>query len=91
MNQFFAEFFGTAMIIVFGGGVVANGLGAAVSPFALTVLVLNAALPSASNVAILAERYGADNGRVTRIIMVSTALAFVSFSAIAWAFGVRRG
>ncbi len=24
MNQFFAEFFGTAMIIVFGGGVVAN-------------------------------------------------------------------
>src|SRR4030043_1295217 len=26
MNQFFAEFFGTAMIIVFGGGVVANVL-----------------------------------------------------------------
>jgi hypothetical protein len=39
---------------------------------------------------ILAERYGADNGRVTRIIMVSTALAFVSFSGIAWMFGVRR-
>jgi hypothetical protein len=53
--------------------------------------VLNAALPSASNVAILAERYGADNGRVTRIIMVSTVLAFVTFSAIAWAFGVRPG
>jgi len=27
---------------------------------------------------------------VTRIIMVSTALAFVSFSVIAWAFGVRK-
>lgn len=26
MNTFFAEFFGTAMIIVFGGGVVANVL-----------------------------------------------------------------
>ena len=77
-------------LLVLSGGVVANAAGATVSPFALTVLVLNAALPSASNVAILAERYGADNGRVTRIIMVSTALAFVSFSAIAWLFGVRK-
>ena len=77
-------------LLVLSGGVVANAAGATVSPFALTVLVLNAALPSASNVAILAERYGADNGRVTRIIMVSTALAFVSFSAIAWVFGVRK-
>ena len=53
------------------------------------LLVLNAALPSASNVAILAERYGADNGRVTRIIMSSTVLAFASFSLLAWAFGVQ--
>lgn len=65
-------------------------LGAPLAPFTATVLVLAAALPSASNVAILAERYGADNGRITRIIMVSTALAFVTFSVIAWAFGVRR-
>lgn len=77
-------------LLVLSGGVVASAAGAALAPFALLVLVLNAALPSASNVAILAERYGADNGRVTRIIMVSTALAFASFSAIAWAFGVRR-
>ena len=77
-------------LLVLSGGVVANALGANISQFALLVLVLNAALPSASNVAILAERYGADNGRVTRIIMVSTALAFVSFSVIAWAFGVRK-
>jgi malonate transporter len=75
--------------LVLAAGLVANRLGAGVSQFALLVLVLNAALPSASNVAILAERYGADSGRVTRIIMLSTALAFVSFSAIAWAFGVR--
>ena len=31
-----------------------------------------------------AERFGADNGRVARIIMASTAAAFFSFPAIAW-------
>jgi malonate transporter len=36
--------------------------GRAAGPFALTVLVLVAALPSASNVSLLAERFGADNG-----------------------------
>jgi predicted permease len=54
------------------------------------VLTLVAALPSASNVSVLAERYGADNGRVTRIIMASTVLAFVTFSVLAWAFGIVR-
>lgn len=77
-------------LLVLSGGVIANAAGATLSQFALLVLVLNAALPSASNVAILAERYGADNGRITRIIMASTVLAFVTFSVIAWAFGVRR-
>jgi malonate transporter len=76
-------------LLVLSVGLLAKALGLEVTNFALLVLVLNAALPSASNVAILAERYGADNGRVTRIIMVSTVLAFLSFSAIAWAFGVR--
>jgi predicted permease len=37
------------------------------------------------------ERYGADNGRIARIIMASTVLAFVTFSATAWLFGVGRG
>lgn len=60
-------------------------LGLALSDFALRVLVLVAALPSASNVSLLAERYGADNGRVARIILLSTACGFVSFSAlVAW-------
>jgi predicted permease len=54
------------------------------------VLTLTAALPSASNVSVLAERYGADNGRIARIILASTALAFVTFSAAAWLFGVER-
>jgi predicted permease len=49
------------------------------------VVVLVAALPSASNVSMLAERFGADNGRIARIILVSTAVAFVTFSAaVAW-------
>ncbi|MEO8527047.1 MAG: AEC family transporter [Caldimonas sp.] len=72
--------------LVFGAGLVVRWLGAPVSPFGLMVLTLTAALPSASNVSILAERYGADNGRVARIILASTVLAFVSFSAIAWLF-----
>jgi hypothetical protein len=61
-------------------GVSLISLGVPMSHFALTVLVLAAALPSASNVSLLAERFGADNGRVARIILVSTAAAFVTFS-----------
>ena len=45
-------------------------------------LVLTAALPAASNVSLLAERFGADNGRVARVILWSTALAFFSSSAV---------
>ena len=55
-------------------------LGVPLSHFALTVMVLTAALPSASNGSLLAERFGADNGRIARIILVSTAAAFVTFS-----------
>jgi len=59
--------------------------GLALDPFTLTVAVLVAALPSASNVSLLAERFGADNGRIARIILWSTAIAFFSFSAaVSW-------
>ena len=74
-------------LLVLGAGLSARALGVAVDDFGLTVLVLAAALPSASNVSLLTERYGADNGRIARIIMASTALAFVSFSLLAWALG----
>jgi predicted permease len=40
-----------------------------------------AALPSASNSALLAERFAADSGRITRVILLTTVLAFPSFSA----------
>jgi predicted permease len=44
------------------------------------VVVLVAALPSASNVALLSERFEADTGRIARIILVTTAAAFFTFS-----------
>ena len=68
-------------LLVWGVGSLAIALGLALDPFAFKVLILVAALPSASNVAMLAERFGADNGRIARIILASTALAFVSFAA----------
>jgi predicted permease len=49
-------------------------------PFAATVPVLVAALSSASNVPMLAERFGAHAGRIARVVLVSTALAFLSCS-----------
>jgi len=76
-------------LLVFGLGTAARALGAPLSPFQLLVLTLAAALPSASNVSLLAERYGADNGRVARIILTSTVLAFVSFSLLTWFTGVK--
>ena len=76
-------------LLVLSVGVIAKALGAPVSAFGLTVLVLAAALPSASNVSLLAERYGADNGRIARIIMASTVMAFVSFSLLAWVLGAK--
>ena len=67
-------------VLVLMAGVLAIRAGLPLSRFSLTVLVLAAALPSASNVSLLAERFGADNGRIARIILVSTAVAFLSFS-----------
>ena len=78
-------------LLIFALAASAHALGAPLSVFQVTVLTLAAALPSASNVSLLAERYGADNGRIARIIMTSTVLAFVSFSVLAALFGVRSG
>jgi predicted permease len=74
-------------LVVWSLGMLARGAGVPVTPFGLTVLVLAAALPSASNVSLLAERYGADNGRIARIIMAGTVIAFASFSSLAWLLG----
>lgn len=69
--------------LVFSLGAAVRWLGAPLSWAQLVALTLAAALPSASNVALLAERHGADSGRVARIILASTALAFFSFSGLA--------
>ena len=69
-------------LLVFLVGALAIRLGVPLTYSALTVIVLVAALPSASNVTILSERFGADTARVGNIILVSTALAFLSFSLV---------
>jgi predicted permease len=68
-------------LLVLLAGTLAIRLGLPLDPFALMVMVLVAALPSASNVVLLSEKFGADSGRVAHIILVSTALAFLTFSA----------
>ncbi len=60
----------------------AQALGVELEPQTVLVLVLLAALPSASNVVLLTERFGAHSGLIARIILVSTVLAFVSFPVI---------
>jgi len=67
-------------VLVLLVGTTAIQMGVALDPFALMVVVLVAALPSASNVSMLAERLGANNGRIAQIILVTTALAFLTFS-----------
>jgi hypothetical protein len=67
----------------------AHALGAPISAFQILVITLVAALPSASNVSLLAERFGADNGRVARIIMASTVAAFATFTLLVWALDVQ--
>jgi predicted permease len=67
-------------LLVWGVGTGLRALGLALDPFTLKVLVLVAALPSASNVSMLAERFDADNGRIARIILLTTAAAFLTFS-----------
>jgi predicted permease len=74
----FKLFLHPLLVLAIGAGLIHLGL--PLSHFVLTVMVLTAALPSASNVSLLAERMGADNGRVARIILLSTAAAFFTFS-----------
>ncbi len=66
------------LVLLLGCAVIQAGL--PLSKPALTVMVLVAALPSASNVAMLAERFEADSGRIARIILVTTAASFLTFS-----------
>ena len=70
-------------LLVLAAGEVVHALGWPLSGFGLTTLVMAAALPSASNVSMLAEREGADTTRVARLIMWTTALSWITLAA--WA------
>ena len=59
-------------------------------PFPTMIAVLTAALPSAGWVFIFAVRYKADAGRISAAILLTTAIAFATFSTIAWMYGVGR-
>jgi malonate transporter and related proteins len=52
-------------------------------------LVLAAALPVGGSVFLFAERHGANAERIAAVILVSTALAFVTFSALCWTLGFQ--
>jgi predicted permease len=70
---------------VAGLGALAMAGGLGLSAFSVTTATLVAALPSASNVSLLSERFGANTARIARIILWSTVLAFLTFSvAVAW-------
>lgn len=75
--------------LVLGSALLARSWGAALSDLQIAAITLVSALPSASNVSLLAERYQADNGLVARIILGSTVLAFVTFSLWTWGFAVQ--
>ncbi len=70
-------------LLVLAAGELVHALGWPLSGFGLTTLVMAAALPSASNVSMLAEREGADTTRVARLIMWTTALSWLTLAA--WA------
>jgi len=46
----------------------------------LPAALMQTLLRSASNVALLAKRFGADNGRIARIILLLTVLTFFTLS-----------
>ena len=56
----------------------------------MLTLTLAAALPSASSISPLAERFGVDNGRIAKIILSSTVLSFATFTAAAWLLGLQQ-
>lgn len=76
--------------LVWGAGqLLGTVLGLAVPTSGLLVLTMAAALPSASNVSMLAEREGADTGLVARIILWTTATSLLTLALWAHLLNVR--
>ncbi|HIV72171.1 MAG TPA: AEC family transporter [Candidatus Aquabacterium excrementipullorum] len=78
--------------LVWGTGqLLASQFGMSVPASGLLVLTMAAALPSASNVSMLAEREGADTGLVARIILWTTAASLLTLAVWAHLLGVKPG
>ena len=75
-------------LLVFAAALGMQRLGFAFDPRTLLAVTLVAALPGASNVSMLAERFSVDSGRIANVIMVSTVLSFFTFAAMVWLLGV---
>lgn len=73
--------------LVWLAAAVAAALGHALPPLSVLALTLAAALPSAANVSMLAEREGADTAMVARVILWTTAAAVVTL--LAWSSVLR--
>lgn len=71
-------------LLMLAVGLALMHLGVGLSAPTLITLVLVAALPSASNVSLLAERFGANTARIAHIILATTVIAFGSFSALVY-------
>jgi len=68
--------------LIYTLGRIAIGLKLGLDVNSLKIMVLVAALPSASNVVMLSQRYGADSERIAQIILFTTAISFVTFSIL---------
>jgi predicted permease len=70
-------------LLIYGIASSFMALGLPLTPATRITLVLTAALPGASNVSMLAERFGADDNRIARIILWTTVAAFFTFPLFA--------
>jgi len=77
--------------LVWGAGSGLIALGVELPRAGLITLTMAAALPSASNVSMLAEREGANTTLVARIILWTTGAALVSLALWAHGLGVQPG
>lgn len=66
-----------------GLGAAAIALDLPMSEADLRILILVAALPSAANAAMLAERLGANSARIAVVILQSTVVGLFTFTALA--------
>lgn len=70
-------------LLVLGLGAAAIALDLPMSEADLRILILVAALPSAANAAMLAERLGANSARIAVVILQSTVVGRFTFTALA--------